>query len=77
MKVFVANVTVQVVERNLVRELADIVSPKVIANYSDVELRHIASEPEESLQMRDDLEDRLKILKEGQTAFEEALGRIR
>jgi hypothetical protein len=77
LKVFVDNVAIQVIERHLVRDLADVVSPRVVADYSDAELRIIASEPEESLQMRDHLEDRMKILKEGQDAFEEALGGIR
>jgi hypothetical protein len=77
MKYFVGTVTKQVIERHLVRNLAKVVSPMLLAQYSEEETKYIGGEAEEITQMRTHLEDRLNILVEGQKAFNLALGRIR
>ena len=50
MKFFVAVITKQVVERHLVAPLADMLSPVVMARYTDQEIRYLAAEAPRSAQ---------------------------
>jgi hypothetical protein len=74
MKFFVAVITKQVVERHLVAPLADMLSPVVMARYTDQEIRYLAAEAPRSAQLREHLEGKLKMLREGQDAFCAAVG---
>jgi hypothetical protein len=77
MKFFVGAVTKQIIERHLIRNLSKVLSPIVVAHFTEEELQFVASEPEEALQMREHLEDRMTMLEEGQLAFRMALGQMR
>lgn len=74
-KYFIAAVTDQVIERHLLHKLAqDTLSPMVVNDMSDNEIRYIAAEAEELTQKRDFLEGHKTILESGQDAFRAALG---
>ncbi|OJD20567.1 hypothetical protein ACJ73_08097 [Blastomyces percursus] len=73
-KFFIDVVAKQVIERHLVSPLAEVFSPKVLARYSDKEIHLLASERPEVVQMREHLESRCKMLKDGQDAFNTAMG---
>jgi hypothetical protein len=64
----------QVVERHLISPLADVFSPKVLAGFSDQEIYFLASETPEIMQLREHLQSKNKMLKEGQEAFRIAMG---
>ena len=68
-KVFVANITTQVVERHLIRGLETIFSPIVVHKLSDPEVERIASEPAAARRHRDFLMDRIQKLRDGQEIF--------
>jgi hypothetical protein len=74
MKYFVGVVTKQVVERHLVAPLADIMSPLVMARYTDKEIQYLAAEATQTVQKREYLESKTKMLQEGQDAFRAAMG---
>ncbi|KAH7117540.1 interferon-induced GTP-binding protein Mx [Dendryphion nanum] len=64
-KTFVANVTVQVVERHTMRGLEDIFSPIFVSRLSNIEIENIASEPASCKRQRDFFRDRIEKLKIG------------
>ncbi|KAF2860766.1 hypothetical protein K470DRAFT_276666 [Piedraia hortae CBS 480.64] len=77
-KYFINAVTKQVIERCLLRNLAQqTLSPEIIGDMSDEELALIAAEPEETTRMRENLEVRKATLERGQDTFRTALGWIR
>jgi hypothetical protein len=65
-KVFVQNVTMQVVERHIVRGLENIFSPITVNKMSDEEVEGIAAEPAAAKRQRAFLEDQIKKLSNGQ-----------
>ncbi|KAK4575336.1 hypothetical protein LTR86_001190 [Recurvomyces mirabilis] len=74
-KTFIANVTKQVIERELLHNLADdTLSPMIINDMSDAEVGYIAAEAEETTHKRDFLESHKAMLEAGQEAFKKALG---
>lgn len=73
MKVFVANVTVQVAERHLLSDLNEIFSPIVILQMPDGKVESIVSERESAKRQRVFLTDRIKKLQEGQNIFRSVL----
>lgn len=68
-KTFIANVTTQVIERHLVRDLHSIFSPMVVINMSDAKVENMVSEPSATKRQRTFLSDRVKKLEEGQEIF--------
>lgn len=64
-KVFMANVTTQVIERHIARDLDRILSPVTIAKYSDTEVERLSSEPQLARKQRESLTDRAERLKKG------------
>ncbi|KAG8159838.1 hypothetical protein KVR01_010475 [Diaporthe batatas] len=73
-KVFVANVTVQVIERHLLADLNEIFSPMVLLNMSDDKVQIIVSERESTKRQRIFLTDRITKLEQGQRIFRGVLG---
>ena len=74
-KSFIDNVTKQVIERHLLRDLASAtISPLLINDMTDEEVSYLASEPEETTRLRDNLEGRKATLKKGRETFNSALG---
>lgn len=69
LKVFVANVTTQVIERHLMADLHNIFSPMTVLHMSDAKVQSIVSEPESTKRQRRLLSDRVKKLEEGQEIF--------
>ncbi|KAL2043237.1 hypothetical protein N7G274_004297 [Stereocaulon virgatum] len=69
LKVFVANITTQVVERHLVRGLEMIFSPIIVHKLSDPEVEKIASEPAAAQRRREFLMDRIQRLEDGRDIF--------
>ncbi|KAF2813497.1 dynamin family protein-like protein [Mytilinidion resinicola] len=65
-KVFVQNITMQVVERHIVRGLENIFSPVTVNRMTDEEVEGIAAEPAAAKRHRAFLEDQLKKLSDGQ-----------
>ena len=61
-------------ERHLVTTLADILSPKIAAAYSEKEIHFLAAEPPEATQMREHLTNKKKMLEDGLEAFAVAMG---
>ncbi|TGO86919.1 hypothetical protein BPOR_0266g00020 [Botrytis porri] len=68
-KVFIANVTTQVVERHIVRGLERIFDPVAVNKMSDKDVEAIASEPGQARQERAYLEDQITKLGEGKRIF--------
>ncbi|KAI8945591.1 interferon-induced GTP-binding protein Mx [Xylaria longipes] len=68
-KVFLANVTTQVVERHIVRNLESIFSPLKIATLSDDKIKAIVAEPNHIIRQRHFLADRVRKMEEGQGIF--------
>ncbi|KAK4610060.1 Interferon-induced GTP-binding protein Mx1 [Fulvia fulva] len=74
-KYFIAAVTDQVIERNLLHNLAtDTFSPLVVNDMADGEIGYVAAEADEVTHKRDFLEGHKAILETGQKAFREAVG---
>jgi hypothetical protein len=71
-KYFVDVVTEQAIERQLLAPLVEILSPKSIAGYTDEKVHNIAAEPFEIRQLRGHLENKRKILEDGEEAFQAA-----
>ncbi|KAI7779831.1 hypothetical protein LA080_000329 [Diaporthe eres] len=69
MKVFIANVATQVIERHLLVDLQDIFSPMATVEMTDAKVQSIVSEPESTKRQRVFLTDRIKKLEEGQEIF--------
>lgn len=74
LKVFVANVTTQVVERRIMRGLQDILSPLTVLSLSDTQIESIAMEPASVRRKREFLQDREAKLKAGQAIFDSIMG---
>ncbi|KAJ4414972.1 hypothetical protein N0V82_007621 [Gnomoniopsis sp. IMI 355080] len=73
-KVFIANVTTQVIERRMIRGLENIFSPMMAISIPDDMLQTLVSEPEATKRDRAFFEDRVKKLEEGQKIFQGVLG---
>lgn len=77
-KYFIAAVTKQVIERYLLRDLAECtISPLIISDMTDEEVAAVAAEPEETARQREHLEARKAMLEKGQQTFKAALGLFR
>lgn len=61
----VANVTIQVIERHIVRDLQLIFSPLVVNGMADSQVESVALEPATARRQRVFLSDRIAKLKEG------------
>jgi hypothetical protein len=77
MKTFIQNVSIQAIERHVVRELDQILSPLFVSSLSDEDVVKVVSEPTSVKRQRDFLVDRLDKLKEGQTKFRDVMGMTR
>ncbi|EFR02685.1 interferon-induced GTP-binding protein Mx1 [Nannizzia gypsea CBS 118893] len=73
-KYFIDVVAKQVIERHLVAPLADVFAPRILARYSDKQIHFLAAETTDVIHRREHLDNRGKILKEGQEAFYMAMG---
>jgi hypothetical protein len=69
-------ITKQVIERHLVAPLAGILSPVVMARYTEEEIISISAEKEEFVEMRAQLQSKLRTLEEGDEAFSFATGHV-
>ncbi|KAK5724964.1 hypothetical protein LTR17_013349 [Elasticomyces elasticus] len=66
-KIFIANVTRQVIERHLMQDLAEeTVSPVLGGRMEDAEIAALLAEPRKTAQLRSRLESRKKTLEDGQ-----------
>jgi GTPase SAR1 family protein len=72
-KNFVANVTMQVIERHIVRGLDKIFSPIFVNGLSLEQAEALASEPHGSKRKREHLEDQIKKLEDGQEIFKSVM----
>ncbi len=72
-----ANVTSQVIERHLVRELDTILSPLNVANMDDTEIMAVASEPAAVKRQREFLSDRQEKLTNGKDIFRNVMGSVK
>ncbi|KAI8934760.1 hypothetical protein NX059_008448 [Plenodomus lindquistii] len=78
MKYFINAVTKTVIERHLVGPLPDIIlSPLIVTQMSDKEVRSVAAEPSAVSQQRAHLESRKAMLEKGLETFREAMGGLR
>ncbi|PQE07233.1 interferon-induced GTP-binding Mx protein [Rutstroemia sp. NJR-2017a BVV2] len=73
-KVFIANVTTQVVERHIVRGLDKIFDPIAVNKMSDDQVAAIASEPLTMRREREYLVDQIKKLGDGKRIFRSIMG---
>ncbi|KAJ0306107.1 hypothetical protein Brms1b_010558 [Colletotrichum noveboracense] len=73
-KVFIANVTTQVIERQMVRGLDKVFSPLVVISMADDTVEAIASERPATKRRRIFLTNRVEKLKEGRHIFQELIG---
>ena len=64
-KYFIGVITKQAIERHLLSPLADILSPMVMAQYSDTEIQFVAAEPSDARQLRVHLKSKKKVLEDG------------
>ncbi|KAK8116344.1 hypothetical protein PG984_012846 [Apiospora sp. TS-2023a] len=74
-KTFIANVTTQVVERHIIRNLETIFSPLSVNCMADVEVLGVASEPASAIRQREFLDDRIKKLEDGSAILRGVLGK--
>ncbi|PKY04430.1 hypothetical protein P168DRAFT_343960 [Aspergillus campestris IBT 28561] len=70
-KQFVANVTVQVIERHILRDLEHVLSPLTLSRLSDSETLALACEPGTAKRRREFLQGRLAKLNEGHKILQE------
>ncbi|KAI7914003.1 interferon-induced GTP-binding protein Mx2 [Pyricularia oryzae] len=75
-KVFVANVTTQVIERQILRGLDHVFSPPVVAGMSDAEVISVALEGATVQNQRRFLLDRISKLEEGRDIFRTTVGTV-
>ncbi|TVY12861.1 Interferon-induced GTP-binding protein Mx [Lachnellula arida] len=73
-KVFIDVITVQVIERHMIRRLEQIFSPIIISEMADEEAMSIAGEPLEAQNERARLEVKVGKLREGRAAFRKLVG---
>lgn len=72
-KVFDANITVQVVERHIIRGLENIFSPLTVSRWSESDMNDIASEPATVMRQRAFLEDRVSKLNTGHNILSQVM----
>lgn len=72
-KVFMANVTIQVIERHIVRGLDQILSAMVIAGLPDDEVQNLSSEPPSGRKLREQLSDRVEKLERGRQVLRQVM----
>lgn len=78
MKYFINAVCKAAVERHLVEPLPDIIlSPLVVAKFTDKEMEFVAAEPPEVTQQRAFLESRKQMLEAGMDTFRQAMGGLK
>lgn len=78
MKYFINAVCKAAVERHLVEPLPKIIlSPLVVAKFTDEEVQFVAAEPPEVTQQRAFLENRMVMLNKGMDTFREAMGGLK
>jgi len=75
LKTFIANITVQVIERHIVGGIEKIFSPVLINQLSATEVEGFASEPIASKGMRELYKERIKKLKDGQSILRQVIRR--
>lgn len=73
-KTFIANVTTQVIERHIVRDIDRIFSPKFVFTLSDSQVENMVSEPLPVKRTRVLLGDKIKKLEEGKEIFRGVIG---
>lgn len=73
-KIFIANVTTQVIERHIVRNLEGIFCPVSVNLLSEAELLGLASEPKSTRTQRSFLQERTKKLEGGYAILRSVLG---
>lgn len=76
LKVFVANVTNQVIERHMLRGLEHVFSPLVVATMNDTEVKSVALESSAIHHQRKVLLDRISKLEESRGIFRNAVGML-
>lgn len=72
-KVFVANVTTQVIERHIIRGLENIFSPVVVNSLEASQAEALALEPSNTRRHRSYLEEQIKKLEEGHEIFQSVM----
>ncbi|CAG8980945.1 hypothetical protein HYALB_00003804 [Hymenoscyphus albidus] len=72
-KVFVTNVTVQVIERHLIKGLENIFSPVWVGGLEPLEAQRLASEPVGVKNKREHLAEKIEKLQEGQEIFRQVM----
>ncbi|KAL1871944.1 hypothetical protein Daus18300_004580 [Diaporthe australafricana] len=72
-KTFVANVTTQVIERHLVRNLDRIFSPKFALTLTDSQVERMVAEPQATKRARLTLQDKIQRFEEGMAILGEAI----
>lgn len=78
MKYWVNAIAKTVIERHLVEPLPDIIlSPLVVTEMTDQEIKFVAAEPQEITQQRTFLESRKAMLEKGLDTFREAMGGLK
>lgn len=78
LKMFVHNVTNQVVERCIIDPLPErLLSPMVVTDMPDTEIAFIASEPPEMMSQRAFLEEMKGMLEDGEDSFRGAMGEFK
>ena len=75
-KQFVANVTTQVVERHILRDLETSFSPLVVNGMADSQMELVASESTSARRQRTFLGDRITKLNEGRDIFRSIMGSV-
>lgn len=73
-KTFIANVTTQVIERHIVRNLEGIFCPVTVQSLSEAEIMGLTSEPTSTRTQRKFLDDRIKKLEGGHSILRSVLG---
>jgi hypothetical protein len=74
MKYFVDVIAKQVIERHLVANLPNILSPIIMAHFTDKDIQYLAGELQNVTQLREHLLGKKDMLEEGQNAFNSAMG---
>ncbi|KAH8686007.1 P-loop containing nucleoside triphosphate hydrolase protein [Tricladium varicosporioides] len=74
LKVFIDNITVQVIERHIIRGLDKILGPDRIVLLSDEDVMDLVAEPVDIQDARTHLQDKIRKFKEGRTVFRKNAG---
>lgn len=72
LKTFIAVVTSQAIERHLLAPLPELLSPMTIAGLTEEEVRKFAAEKHAIVLRREELEERINMLKDGRLVFQKA-----